>query len=166
MGIIADTGNFSHSNTTKRTLNNASKLLEYEVNVHSVNFYTFKRQTKERAKLHSLVMSKINYYLDGKVAVIAITKNDLLLSGASSDETEGFINFIMGIDGVRVGVSLLEVGENNYKISLRGNDVDVSEIAGVYGGGGHKAASGCQMQGLLFDVIDKLTYTIKQRIND
>ena len=70
----------------------------------------------------------------------------------------------MGIDGVEVGVCLLETAKNKFKISFRGKDTDVNLIAGYFGGGGHKFASGCQIQGEYEEVIDKITFAVKREL--
>ena len=112
-------------------------------------------------------MSKIRYFAEGKIAVIAVTKGDLERTGATSDMTEGFIDFPLGVDGVEVAACLLETAQKKFKISLRSKGkVNVNEIAAVYGGGGHILASGCMIGGELEEAVDKLRYTIVQHLAD
>ena len=87
-------------------------------------------------------MSKIRYFLDNKLAIATIMKSDLDIANAKQEETEGFIDFIMGIDTVEVGICILEVGKNKYKISFRSKEADVNAVASTFGGGGHVLASG------------------------
>ena len=104
-------------------------------------------------------------YLDDKVGVITISKKDIEEAGAVSNMTEGFIDYVMTVDTVEVAISLLETGNNRFKISLRSKGkVDVNEIASIYGGGGHVQASGALINGYMEDVIDKLIYNVKQRL--
>ncbi|MBO5850859.1 MAG: bifunctional oligoribonuclease/PAP phosphatase NrnA, partial [Clostridia bacterium] len=82
-----------------------------------------------------------------------------------SNMTEGFIDFPLTVRTVEVAISLLEVGNLQYKISLRSKGiVNVNEIAGLYGGGGHVLASGAMLKGYKEDIIDKLVYNVKQRL--
>ena len=164
LGIVTDTGNFKHKNVTSKTLENASILVLHGADINKIVYNMFTLQTKERAKLFAIVMSKIRYFFNNKIAVASILSSDLTISGAKNDETEGFIDFVLGIEGVEVAVSILETGKNKFKISLRSHTVNVNEIASVYGGGGHVLASGCQIFGEYEEVIDKLTYTISQHI--
>ena len=164
MGILTDTGNFKHRNVTAKTLYTTSKLVEKGANLNEISYYMFTKQSKERAKLFGLVMSKIRYLLDGEFAVALISQEDLTISCAKKDETEGFIDFIMGIDQVKVGATLLELEKNKYKISLRSKGTDVNAVASVFGGGGHTVASGCQISGEYEEVVDRLRYAVKQNI--
>ena len=165
LGIVTDTGNFAHSNTTSKTLLIASKLVEKKADINKIIYKMFKDQTRERAMLYSKVINKMEYYLDGQVAVITISKKDLQECGANDSMTEGFIDFPLTVRTVEVAFSLLETANNRYKISMRSKGkVNVNEIASIYGGGGHILASGAMMNGYREDIIDKLVYNVKQRI--
>ncbi len=104
--------------------------------------------------------------MDGKIAVATVTDENIRLSNALRDETEGFIDFVMGVKGVEVGACLLELENGKYKISLRGKSTNVAEIAEVFGGGGHILASGCQIKGDYEEVVDKLVYACKQHVKE
>ena len=112
-------------------------------------------------------MSAIRYYEEGRIAFIYVTREQLRAANATSDMTEGFIDFPLSVAGVEVAVCLLETADERFKISLRSKgETDVNAIARVYGGGGHVQASGCMISGCLEEVIDKLRYTIKQHLQD
>ncbi len=161
LGIVTDTGNFMHGNTTENTLSVAGKLLASGAALHDISYRMFKSQPKSRATLHSRVMSRMKFYENDRVALISILKKDLEECSATSDMTEGFIDFPLSVDGVEVAVSLLENRENSYKISLRSKGrVNVNEIAASFGGGGHDLASGCVICGFYEDVKDKIIRAI------
>ncbi len=164
MGIMTDTGNFRHKNVTSQTLLSASKLVSLGADLNTIHYHMFTKQSKERAKLFGLTMSKIRYFLDGKFGVATVRQQDLVESGAKQDETEGFIDFLMGVDGLEVGACVLEMSTNKYKISFRSKGTDVNAVASVFGGGGHVLASGCQIQGEYEEIIDKICYAVKQNI--
>ncbi len=161
-GIVTDTGAFYHKNVESETLRTASELLDYGVDLNGIIFYMFKAQSKERAKLLAMTMEKTRYYLGDKLGIIVVSRENLKIANASSDVTEGFIDNVMAIDTVEVGICLLETGDKSYKVSFRSKGADVNAMANVYGGGGHVLASGCMMNGYLEDVIDRLVYTVKQ----
>ena len=107
----------------------------------------------------------MRYRLNGKVGIIVITKKDLEETGAVDNLTEGFIDYPLTVDTVEVAISLLETGNNRYKISLRSKGkVNVNEIASIYGGGGHVLASGAVLNGYMEDIIDKLCFNVEQRL--
>ncbi|MBR5192379.1 MAG: bifunctional oligoribonuclease/PAP phosphatase NrnA [Clostridia bacterium] len=163
-GIVTDTGNFKHKNVTPSTLFTASKLLEKGADLNKIVYDMFVNQPKRRATLFSSVMNNIRFMLENKLAIATITLKDIETNGAKPEDTEGFIDFLMTIEGVEVGITIMEMKQNLYKISLRSKGVNVNEIAGVYGGGGHVLASGCQINGEYEEVVDKLRYTVSQYI--
>ena len=165
LGISSDSGNFAHSNVTSSTFLAAAKLVSCGADIHAIHYYMFKRQSAARAALFGRAMSSIRYYEEGKIAVICVTRKMLDECGATSDVTEGFIDFPLSVIGVEVAVCLLETANDRFKISLRSNGkADVNAVASVYGGGGHVLASGCMLSGSLEEVIDKLRYTIRQHL--
>lgn len=165
-GVVTDTGNFKHKNVTSKTFYTAAELKERGADFNKIVYRMFTEQTPARAKLFGLVMSKIRYLLDGKLAVASVFKSDLEKSGALPDETEGFIDFVMGIKGVEVGVCIMQTDEDNFKCSFRSKSADVNAVAGRFGGGGHILASGCRIQGEYEEVIDDIRYAVSQQIPD
>ncbi len=166
MGIMTDTGGFRHKGVTSSTYYTAGSLLEAGGQVTEIYYNCFSKQTKARAKLFATVISKLRYLLEDKFAVAVISRADIALAGANPAETEGFIDFIMGVDCVEVGACIMEMEKNKYKISLRAKDTDVNAVAMTFGGGGHKLASGCQINGEIEEVIDKLRYAVKVNIKE
>lgn len=165
-GIITDTGNFNHSNVTPKTLEKAGKLVEKGANINKITYHNFKAQTKERAKLHGIVSSKIRYFLDDRFGVMTITQADFANSGATQDQTEGFIDFLMGVESVEVGACIMEIEKEKYKISFRSKCADVNAVASTFGGGGHVLASGCQIQGLYEEVVDRIVFAVSKYLQD
>lgn len=160
MGISTDTGNFAHSNTTSKTLKIASELVALGADLYKINKKMFKSQSKARSDLYLKVMGGIKYHYNNKLAIAKITKADFEEFGLDSSVTEGFIDYLMSIAGVEVGICIMESKEKTYKISFRSSgNIDVNDLASTFGGGGHKFASGAVMRGYLEDVIDKLVYT-------
>ncbi len=163
LGLITDSGNFSHMDVSPETYETAAYLRANGADMHFINYNMFGRQPKSRAVLYGAVMSKMRFALDDKLAMIIITLEDLEKSGADKSLTEGFVDFPLTIDGVEVAASLMEYKNGQYKTSLRSKGkVNVSQLAATFGGGGHVLASGCMLFGSLEEVIDKLTYAVYQ----
>ena len=165
MGLSSDTGNFAHQNVTESTFLAAAKLVSCGGDIHAIQSNMFKKQSAARALLFGRTMSNIRYFEDGKIAFITVLAGDIEDCGATSDMTEGFIDFPLSVEGVEVAACLLETGKERFKISLRSKGkADVNAVAASYGGGGHILASGCMISGCAEEVIDKLRYTIKQHL--
>ena len=163
IGLLTDSGNFSHDDVTEETLTLAAKLVGAGADIRYYNYMLFKKQPKARAALYAKTMSGMRYYHGDRFAVITVTKENMDLCGADSGMTEGFVDFPLNVDTVEVAASVMEVKKGQYKISLRSKEyADVNKIAGVYGGGGHIRAAGCMLFGELEEVLDKLSYTVSQ----
>ena len=77
-------------------------------------------------------------------------------TGTGSDATDGFVNYPRSIEGVEVAFLIRETGANEYKISYRSKgEVNVAEAAQTFGGGGHRNAAGCVIEGDLDFVTSK-----------
>lgn len=161
-GIVTDTGNFKHKNLTSQTLKIAAELVDCGADLNNIVYRNFTCQSKERAKLFGITMSKIRYELGGKLGIAFISLKDVAEARAKQDETEGFIDFIMGIESVEVGICILETEKEKYKISFRSKSADVNAVAGTFGGGGHVLASGCRLQGNIEEVIDRLSFAVSR----
>lgn len=163
IGLLTDSGNFSHDDVTEETLSLGAKLVGAGADIRYYNYTLFKKQPKERAKLFATVMSGIRYFHENRFAVITITRKAMEESQADNGMTEGFVDFPLSVDGVEVACSLMEVKTKQYKVSLRSKEyADVNKIAGTFGGGGHIRAAGCMLFGDLEEIIDKLSYVVSQ----
>ena len=124
----------------------------------------FAAQSKERAKLFGITMQRIRYFFDGRFALATVRLDDLSTAGAAQSETEGFIDFVMGVIGVEVGACVLEMQKNKYKVSLRSKSADVNAVASTFGGGGHTLASGCQIAGEYEEVVDRIREAVNREL--
>lgn len=163
VGLLTDSGNFSHDDVTEETLLLGAKLVKCGADIRYYNYQLFDCQPKARAALFARTMTGIRYYHEDRFAAIVVTKKNMDECGADFGMTEGFVNFPLNVETVEVAASILEVKKGQYKISLRSKEyADVNKIAGVYGGGGHVRAAGCMLFGDVEEVLDKLSYTVSQ----
>ena len=165
--MLTDSGNFAHDDVTEETLSLAAKLVAAGADIRYYNYNLFKKQPKARAKLHAKVMSGMRFYHEDRFAVIVISRQAMEECGADQGMTEGFVDFPLNVDTVEVAASVMEMKKGQYKISLRSKTyADVNRVAGTYGGGGHIRAAGCMLFGDLEEVLDKLSYTVSQYLED
>lgn len=165
IGLVTDTGNFTHQDVTEKTFTIAAHLRAKGADVNLIYYNLFARQTKARALLYGRVMNKIRFALDEKLALIVIREKDMTELGADKSLTEGFVDFPLTIDGVEVAAAILENKECQYKVSLRSKGkVNVNAVATTFGGGGHILASGCMLFGELEEVIERLSYAVYQNL--
>ena len=101
---------------------------------------------------------------DGKVSFTYITTQDELEVNAEPGDHEGLVNIGKDIEGVKVSIFIRQKEEENaYKVSLRSeDDINVSDICLIFGGGGHPRAAGALIQGSIEEVKEKLMKEIRK----
>jgi bifunctional oligoribonuclease and PAP phosphatase NrnA len=147
VGLITDTGKFMYENTNAHTHRVAADLIEAGVDVDDTYRRLYENVPIEKLRLVSRALDGINSYCDGRLAISYITTSDYEATGAGEEMTEGLIDHLRSIDGVKVAAVIRDLGNRGRaarKVSLRSSagEIDVSAIARLNGGGGHKRAAG------------------------
>jgi bifunctional oligoribonuclease and PAP phosphatase NrnA len=147
VGLITDTGKFMYENTNAHTHRVAADLIEAGVDVDDTYRRLYEHVPIEKLRLVSRALDGISSHCDGKLAISYITTADYEATGAAEEMTEGLIDHLRSIDGVKVAAVIRDLGDRGRsarKVSLRSSagEVDVSAIARLNGGGGHKRAAG------------------------
>ncbi|WP_051453557.1 DHH family phosphoesterase [Hippea sp. KM1] len=152
LSILTDTGSFRYSSTSPKTFRIAADLLERGVEPWFISSNIYESEKPETFKLLSLVLDTLELFYNGRLALVYVTKEMFEKTNTNADNTEGFVNYARSIRGVEVGVLLREDEPNRFKISIRSKgNVDVSEVAGHFNGGGHKNAAGGMIEASLND---------------
>ena len=166
-GLSTDTGHFMHQNVDGRVLAAAAALTGAGGDIHDVARRMYKTQSRQRLALYARAIGHMRYFADGRIALEYVSLNDLAETGASPDETEGFIDAALSVEGVEVAVCVMQVRDKSFKISFRSKGkVNVNAVAATFGGGGHILASGCMINGFYEDVVDKLVFTVKNHLEE
>ena len=148
--ILADTGCFRYSSTDPECLRVAAELLESGVDPWEMTVRVYEQQPLARMKLLAEVLKTLEVAPGGKLATITITREMVARTGTHVDLTDGFINYARSVDGVEVAAAFREPedGSRAWRVSFRSRgNVDVSAIAQRFGGGGHRNAAGCAIEG-------------------
>jgi phosphoesterase RecJ-like protein len=152
VALAMDTGWFRHPNTTARTLSLASQLVAAGASPTAVYEDLNERNTLGRQHLAGLVLGRLTLEAGGRIAHTAILLGDYAATGAVPQDSEDMVNFTRSIDGVEVGLFFMEQPSGGTKVSLRSRQrVDVARIAEMFGGGGHRLASGAIVNSPLAD---------------
>lgn len=152
--VVADTGGFRYASTTAKTMRLGARLVEGGAEPWKTARNLFEEWPPERLRLLAAVIETLALELDGKLAILEVTREILARTGADDDMVEGLVNYGRMLRGVEVAALLWEFDvqegdrtRRDVKISLRSQGtVDVSTIAVALGGGGHRAAAGTQLQ--------------------
>ena len=143
-GIQGDTLGLRTPSTRARTLRLAADLLECDADLDTVVDNLFRVKPFSTIRLWGLSLGRAERL--GAVVWTEITPEMLSTSEAASAEGEGIVNFLAGSKGSRVAALLYRLPDG-WRVSLRSvrEDVNVAELARLYGGGGHPRAAGCRL---------------------
>lgn len=146
LALMADTGSLTFGNTSPDALRLAARLMENGLNVPAVRARMDNTWTLAKMRLWGRLMTEAQVLEDGKLCLAVITQAMLEECRASKEDSEGFVEQMRRIRGVRVALLLRETsapGKPETKASLRSSGPDdVRAVAAQFGGGGHKNAAG------------------------
>ncbi len=157
-GIFTDTGGFRHNNTTAETLEVVSDLMKRGASVRKINQLIFENKSLNTLKLWSIALGRAELNKKTGMVVSFLTKKDLEKCGASISDASGIAEVLNTISGSKFSLVLYESKPNVIKASLRSDEhkgIDVAAIARSFKGGGHKLASGFEIQGNLKEINGK-----------
>jgi bifunctional oligoribonuclease and PAP phosphatase NrnA len=161
VGLVTDTGKFMYENTNAGTHRIAAELIDAGVEVDDTYRRLYEHVPLEKLRLVSRALDGIELHCDERLVLTYITDEDYEASGAGEEMTEGIIDHLRSVEGAKVAVLVRDLGDRGRaarKVSLRssGGDIDVSAIARLHGGGGHKRAAGFSTDVELEELIEFL----------
>lgn len=144
--VSTDTGCFVYNNTTANTHRIAAALIEAGCDVQGVNKRHFRTKSRTRIALESAIMSSVEFYDNGRIAVVMVPQALLQSVGATADDAEEIASMAGVIEGVDCALTVRELVGGQSKISLRtGARVNATQVCKMLGGGGHAQAAGASM---------------------
>ena len=144
VAVSTDTGCFVYGNTTGDTLRAASELCYAGARNAFLNKILFRTSSKARLSLEALIFSSLRYYHDGKTVIAVVTKEMLEKAGATEIDSQDIAALPGRAEGAFTSATIKEIDATHCKVSLRSNGVvDANKVCAIFGGGGHKMASGC-----------------------
>jgi phosphoesterase RecJ-like protein len=164
--ISTDTGSFQYPNTRPGTFHAGAELVTRGANLAKICDEVYQSYPLSRAKLLKHVYSKFRLTDNDRIAWLWLKKKDFTRTGAESDDTEGLIDHLRAIEPVVVACVFEEIEPELTRISLRSKSdrVNVSEICGQFGGGGHPAAAGARIPGKPLSVQRKVIAAVKRAL--
>ncbi|MGA8939096.1 MAG: DHH family phosphoesterase, partial [Acidobacteriaceae bacterium] len=160
--ILTDTGSFNYPSTTASTFAMAEHLVRSGANPNRIAAAVY--FSNPASKVHLLGIALSNIQIDGAVSWSHVTLEEMERVGATVEDCEGVANHLIGIAGVEAAAFLRELPEQGqFRLSLRSRyRLDVSVIAERFGGGGHRNASGCSMEGTLAEVTQSIVGQLRK----
>ncbi len=172
-GIITDTGSFQNSNTNPKSFSNSAKLIRRGARQQEIIQHVFKTKQLSTLRLWGRVLTNIHIEKPHRFLWSVITKKDLLETGSQADESGGIIDELMtNAPDTDIILLLKEKEDGLLSGSLRttSDGIDASEIASIWGGGGHAKAAGFRIKDASFasagrDIVEKIKEFQSRRLN-
>lgn len=147
VAILTDTGSFKYDRTTPKVHRIVSELLKTGIDTKTVFREIYDKGTAGSLQLLGRALSSLTLVCGGKVSYMSVKRSDLVETGTSEEDVEGFVNYNLTIKDVEVGIFFFEL-EDGVKASFRSvSKVPVNKLAKEFNGGGHFHAAGVRITG-------------------
>jgi bifunctional oligoribonuclease and PAP phosphatase NrnA len=163
VALVTDTGRFQYSNTTPKALRLAAELVDAGADVHQVFQQVYESMEFAKLKLLARALERAVVLEGGRIVVSYLLRTDFAEVGAAEPYSEGIIDSLRAVDGAELAVLIREPPRDagpTHKGSLRASvdELDVSAIARIFGGGGHRQAAGFSTE----KPVDEITEIVRQ----
>jgi phosphoesterase RecJ-like protein len=146
--ISSDTGSFKYRNTTSATMMRAASLLEYGIDNAEISRKLFDCKSRAVLNAERLAYEKMQWLDNGRITAAVITNEDKAKYSLDDSDFATAIDIIRASQDAKISFVVKETTNTpgSYRVSMRSvGDLDVSVICAKFGGGGHKAAAGCNV---------------------
>jgi phosphoesterase RecJ-like protein len=165
VALAMDTGWFVHANTHANTFALAGQLVAAGARNAELHVRLFESDRLERLKLKGSVLDRLQVMNNGKLAYSEIQLVDYKRTGTMPQDSEDFVNLMLSIKGVEVGLLFMEQPRGGVKVSFRSRAaVDVARIAEQFGGGGHRLASGATIEAPLEEARARVLHAVSSAL--
>ncbi|MBI5869857.1 MAG: bifunctional oligoribonuclease/PAP phosphatase NrnA [Actinobacteria bacterium] len=181
-GILVDSGRFQYSSATATTFRVAADLISRGVDHTEIFHNVYETVPLAKSRLLCRLLTNMTIACDGSLAIGLLDREDFESAGAGNGLTEGLVDNLRAIEGVRVAALIyarpggsVEPGHEDapgktlYRVSLRSSSeaLDVQRIAGAKGGGGHRQAAGYTAEDESSqEIIDYLTASVARALEE
>ncbi len=166
VAVSTDTGSFQYPSTTAATYDMGADLIRRGLDVGTINSKTYDDHPYRRVELMRALLNTLQLSSGGSVASWELLDGTRVDLGLRPEDSEGLIDIIRAIRGVRVAAFFEELPDGKIRVSMRSKDksVDVCRIAMQFGGGGHSLAAGIRMAGPIGDARAKVLAAVELAI--
>ncbi|HOT96457.1 MAG TPA: bifunctional oligoribonuclease/PAP phosphatase NrnA [bacterium] len=161
--VMTDTGSFRFNNTTARTHLIAADLLGRGAHYRAIYEQVYENNSKQRTLLMAKLLEQMHFACDDRLAYFSLSQALLRQTGAQLWETEGFSELPRTIAKVEVSLMFTETLDGSTKVSFRSKGrVAINGMAALFGGGGHKFASGATLAMSLNQAVEVVVEEAKK----
>jgi len=165
VAVATDTGWFEFNNTDSRVHRRCADLIDAGAKPNEIYDRLYHNFPYSRFRLLVALLNSLELHFDGRYATVHLLQRDFDSTRSTYADTENMINECHRIESVKVSALFVELKDGRVRCSLRSRcDIDVSQIAARFGGGGHKMAAGTYLPGPLENAKNLISEQVEKRI--
>ncbi|HKI91962.1 MAG TPA: DHHA1 domain-containing protein, partial [Gaiellaceae bacterium] len=159
IALVTDTGRFQYTNTTPKALRLAAELVEAGADIHAVFQQVYESVEFAKLKLLARALERARVLEGGRIVASHLLRTDFAEVGAAEPYSEGIIDYLRAVEGAELAVLIREPLRQEgpaRKVSLRASvdELDVSAIARIFDGGGHRQAAGFSTDKTVDEIVE------------
>jgi phosphoesterase RecJ-like protein len=164
VSLLTDTGSFRHDNTSANSHRMAADLIEIgDLRPYQIYRNIYEQETFESTRLLGLILSNVE--AEDGVVWGTVPEEYLERTGTTQRDLNNVINHLRRIDSCEVAVLFREWEGGRVKINFRSRgNVDLLDVVGEFGGGGHQQAAGATVEGQLDEVSQRVVDALKDAV--
>lgn len=144
IAVSTDTGCFQYANVTEETFLAGAELARAGADTARLSRLFFRTFSKARLALEGAVYSDLRVFHGGQIVAAVVTMEMIVRTGVTENDMDDVASLPGKLEGHEVSLTLRENKNGSTRVSLRsGKRINVSDIARLFGGGGHAMAAGC-----------------------
>ncbi len=159
--LVDDSGFFQYERVDKYSFEIAEKLVGFGAKPYKISNYINNRNSLAKLRLLEIYLERLELKNMAKIAVSKLWLKDFEKTGALLSDSDSLVHMGLSLSTVVLSIFAYQTEEKKFKISLRSKgNIDCSEIALIFGGGGHKKAAGFTIS---LDKIDDMLEAIYKK---
>jgi len=166
VSILTDTGGFKFENTTSRTFLACAKLLDAKIKPDEIYKKCYEQKPLNMILLQAFAINNAKFEENDKISYTIISRKTIDDFGSQDSYTDGVSEALRQSKQTEIAMVLKENTNGDTKISLRSKGIDISKIAGFFGGGGHKLAAGCIIEKSPEDALQEILPIAKKQLKN
>jgi bifunctional oligoribonuclease and PAP phosphatase NrnA len=161
IALVTDTGRFQYTNTTPKSLRLAAELVDAGADIHAVFQQVYESVEFAKLKLLARALERAEVLEGGRIVVSHLLRTDFADVGAAEPYSEGIIDYLRAVEGSELAVLIREPPRDDgpvRRVSLRSSidELDVSAIARLFEGGGHRQAAGFSSDASVQEITERI----------
>ena len=167
VAMVTDSGRFAYDSTSSGTLRAAGDLLKYGVRTAFINDVVYGTFSRKAIELKRLAWRSLHVWKNRKVAEVTLTRDDFRAVRGTKADAEDIIEIPRSVAKNEIALFFYQIPdrtkETRCSIRTRG-DWDATALAGKFGGGGHRKASGCTISAPLGTAKRQMRAAVKEML--